>query len=108
MPFNIEDCEQFVIKNPSLDGLEDWKKTLYRDCDGVLYIPAFPSISESMERVFQSFLEKNNGLFLIDDNNHVYVSSNDVSEIFPNRAEMVANAKKIIEEFKPYRGGKFH
>ena len=95
MKCRTENLQKFIVKRKGYDHVDQWLKTIYRDKNGAIYMPA---VSKNMERFFLAYLKQENIDFVLDDREHVYINSEDMAEIFPDRIELIENAKRIVLE----------
>ena len=100
MSFRTEEGDVFVIEWGGLKNHEQWIKTIYRDNAGMLFLPAVPV---NMERFLVSYLQQHKMDFVLSEDNHVYINVADMADLFPDRVEIIEEAKKLVEQIKPFR-----
>ena len=98
-------CQTFLFKDPKILHIEEWIRTVYKDKDGNLWLPAVPA---SLESEFLSFLLKKRINHALGRDKHIYMKSGDIEDLFPERIESVKEAKDLVQKMAPCQWSVLH
>ena len=85
-----------IESNEDLTEWPEWVRTIIRDQKGTIYIS---TVGESEEKKFIEFLNKENIAYIMSEDGHIYVSTDDAIKIFADYDVAVSEAEKIFKEY---------